>query len=115
MVPFNNNNNNKNNQAASKSLGEAPEIVLAPFTLGIWDEDVDMVSLRNHMTGKIRSIWDCGMEAFIAGDWKLAKEKFQEVLEMTNGEDGPSKNLLEVINKHDSTPPPNWQGFRSLY
>lgn len=102
-------------QNAPKGLGEAPDIVLPPFTPGIWDEDRDMVNLRKHITEQIRDIWNNGIESFIEGDWADARDNFQEVLDKTKGNDGPSKLLLQEINKHNCISPPNWQGYRSLY
>jgi len=96
-------------------MAEAPDIVIAPFNVDIWEDDRDMVNLRRHFKGEIRTTWDKGMEAFVAGDWTMAKEQFHKVLEMSNNKDGPSKLLLQKMHAYDSKAPPNWQGYRSLY
>lgn len=102
-------------QNTPKALGEAPDIVIPPFTPGIWDDDIDMVNLRKHITDQIRNTWNEGIDHFIKGEWAEAKTKFQDVLDVTNGDDGPAILLLKVINQHNCISPPNWKGYRALY
>lgn len=98
-----------------KSLGDAPDIVLPPFTVDIWENDRDIVRLRQHFTPAMRSIWDKGIEAFIAGEWIFASDQFNLVLAMTEQKDGPSKFLLAKIASYNSIAPPDWSGHRCLY
>ena len=95
-------------------MGEAPDIVLPPFTPSVWETDRDMVNLRKHINGQIRAAWNEGIESFIKGEWSNAAEKFQEVLTITNGSDGPSKLLLQEMKNYNWIPPPDWKGYRIL-
>jgi hypothetical protein len=98
-----------------KILGEAPDIVLPPFTVDVWENDRDIVRLRRHFTPAMRVVWDKGIDAFIAGDWMMAKEQFILVLTMTEQKDGPSKLLLSKIESYNCIAPPDWSGHRCLY
>ena len=85
-----------------KILGEAPDIVLPPFTVDVWENDRDIVRLRRHFTPAMRVVWDKGIDAFIAGDWMMAREQFNLVLTMTEQKDGSSLDMTitneEIIN-----------------
>eukprot|EP00957_Ditylum_brightwellii_P128374 9791007-Ditylum_brightwellii.AAC.1 len=89
-------------------MGEAPDIILDDFSVKVWETDEDMVSLRMHLGEECRAVWSHGMDAFIAGDWSTAVVKFNEVLEITNGMDGPSKHILGVMEDFQFTIPENW-------
>jgi hypothetical protein len=91
---------------------EAPTIVVPPYTQQIWTEDADLVDLRHLITDSVRTLWDMGMEAYIAGDWSKAKQIFDETLRLTKGKDGPSKALLAYIAEHDGVAPKSWKGYR---
>lgn len=98
----------------TKHAGDPPNIILPTFTAQIWEEDHDMVQLRDHFTPDMRCLWDCGFDAFVSGDWKLASEKFQDVLHMSSGKDGPSKHLLNIIKDNSFEPPKYWKGYIDL-
>ena len=98
-------------KSADKSK-ESPTITVPPYTQQVWTEDQDLVDLRHMITDPIRTLWDKGIEAYIAGDWATAKEVFEETLRMTKGKDGPSKQLLGYIGEHGNVAPSNWKGYR---
>lgn len=98
----------------SKALGEAPEIILPPFHPTVWDDDMDMVNLRIHFGTEIRSAWDKGIKSFVGGDWSTATNQFREVLNLTDGRDGPSKHLLSRMESHAYKVPVDWKGFTPL-
>ena len=98
----------------SGGIGDAPEIILPPFSVDIWDNDVDLVRLRSHFTDEMRAIWEHAMNSFIKGDWIDSREKIQLVLKKTDGQDGPAKLLLQKITDFNGIPPKGWKGFRPL-
>ena len=109
--------NSEDYQAKSNhtSLGDAPEIILPPYTVGIWTTDEDLVAMRTHMSTEILDTWDGGMHAFIEGDWKKATEMFQNVLNITAGKDGPSKNILRHMEEdYGGKVPMDWRGYRDM-
>jgi hypothetical protein len=103
-----------NQKSNIRPVGEPPEIILPPFTVQVWEEDEDMLHLREHFTADMRSLWDKGFDAYISGDWNTAMKHFQNVLLMSGHKDGPSIHLLNLINEHSCRPPKDWSGFRVL-
>lgn len=103
-----------NQKSNIRPVGEPPEIILPPFTVQVWEEDEDMLHLREHFTADMRSLWDKGFDAYISGDWNTAMKHFQNVLLMSGYKDGPSIHLLNLINEHSCRPPKDWSGFRVL-
>ncbi len=91
---------------------ESPTITVAPYTQQVWVEDEDLIDLRHMITDSIRTLWDKGIAAYIAGDWATAKEVFDETLRLTKGKDGPSKQLLGYMGEHEFKAPENWKGYR---
>jgi len=93
---------------------EAPEIELPPFSVHIWERDEDMIKLRMHIEDSTRKVWNDGIRAFVDGDWGSASSHFNEVLDLTNGEDGPSKHIIEKMAEYDFKVPKDWKGYRIL-
>ena len=97
------------------TLGEAPEIILENFTVKIWETDEDLVAMRSHMNDKIRSTFGNGMKFFVDGDWEEAKREFKVTLVLTNGRDGPSKNILRHMEEdYGGVCPADWKGYRDM-
>ncbi len=101
--------------SVAKVLEEAPEINLSPFDICVWEEDGDMVDLREHITEKFRNHWNIGIEAFVDGDWGKAHDELKHVLALTENKDGPSLQLIERMKESDFRPPSDWLGYRKLY
>jgi len=103
-------------QSNHGSIGDAPEILLEKFTVDIWEKDLDLVAMRSHMNDEIRVVWGQGMGFFIAGDWQAARDKFARILEITNGKDGPTINLLRHMDNdyEGGVPPADWKGYRDM-
>ena len=72
--------------------------------------------MRSHMNDEIRVVWGQGMGFFIAGDWQAARDKFARILEITNGKDGPTINLLRHMDNdyEGGVPPADWKGYRDM-
>jgi len=90
----------------------APTITVTPYTTAIWEEDDDLLELRHRVNDKFRSIWGDGINAYIKGDWRKARDIFHETSKLGGGKDGPSQFLIEVIDHHGGSAPSNWQGYR---
>lgn len=93
---------------------EAPEILLPPFSVNVWEKDEDIINLRSHINDKTKKIWDDGIHAFVNGDWASAITHFNEVLELTGGKDGPSRNIMTKMAEYEFKAPPDWKGYRIL-
>ena len=93
---------------------ETPTIVLAPYTENIWTDDQDLVDAHHLITDVFRSLWSEGMDAFIIGDWTRAHDRFSETFRLSKRKDGPSKRILEFIERHGKAAPEDWKGFVDL-
>jgi len=107
--------NHKAATGSHNSLGDAPVIVLPKYTTDIWKTDEDLIAMRTHMSDEIFELFENGMKEFIKGQWGDAKAYFNNVLKITNDQDGPSKNILRHIEEdYGGEPPPGWQGYRDM-
>lgn len=95
-------------------LGEAPEIVLPKFCIDVWDMDEDVVNLRIHFKEETRKAWELGFKSVIEGDWGAAVSHLNEVLEATDGRDGPSQFLMKKMEKFGFKAPNDWNGYFEL-
>ena len=95
---------------------QAPEIIVTPYTQEIWDDDEDLVDLRHQVNEKFRSIWASGIDAYIKGDWRKARDIFHETMQLAGqiwgGKDGPSQFLIDVIDHEGGSAPSDWPGYR---
>lgn len=89
-----------------------PVIKIQPYTQKVWEEDNEVVQLRNKINDSFRALWKEGIKNYIKGDWPKARDTFHETLKLSNGEDGPSKHLIAVIDEHNGTAPDGWEGYR---
>jgi class 3 adenylate cyclase len=89
-----------------------PVIKIQPYTQKVWEEDNEVVQLRNKINDSFRALWAEGIKNYIKGDWPKARDTFHETLKLSNGEDGPSKHLIAVIDEHNGTAPDGWEGYR---
>ena len=91
-----------------------PKINLpAEYTSYIWEADPDLVETRHLISESFRQQWEKGIQAYIKGDWQKARDIFHETVRLPGGvEDGPSKFLINVIDRHGGTKPTDWAGYR---
>ena len=54
------------------------------------------------------------MNSFVSGDWDSAIGHFNDVMAMTNGKDGPTKQILSKMEAHQNKVPEGWLGYREL-
>jgi class 3 adenylate cyclase len=88
-----------------------PTVVVSRYLESVWETDEDLVRLRHLVNDDFRRLWREGMVAYIKGDWTKAKAVFKETLRSSNGEDGPSKFLVTLIEEHGGMPPRDWEGY----
>ncbi len=100
----------------SEAVGPAatPKIVISKDFPNIWRTDVDVVCARSHFSDKQREAWSWGMTYFEKGQWNLARDHFNIVLEQSGGNDGPSLHLLQRMKEHNYCAPDSWQGYRQI-
>lgn len=92
----------------------APVVTLMPYVEAVWETDEDIVMLRHHITDSFRVVWKEGIASYIKGDWQKARDIFHETLQMSDGQDGPSKFLVGVIDSYGGSAPQDWQGYREV-
>jgi class 3 adenylate cyclase len=89
-----------------------PTVIVSKYLETVWESDVDLVRLRHLVNDDFRKLWKEGMVAYIKGDWTKAVAIFKETLRSSNGEDGPSKFLVNVMEEHGGIAPRDWEGYR---
>ena len=91
-----------------------PTITVPPYTHGCWERDQELILLRHliYENPKFRPLWDTGVAAYLSGDWPTAHHVFNDCLDLTNGLDGPSKFLINIIDGNDGNAPDDWSGYR---
>jgi class 3 adenylate cyclase len=94
------------------------ELLSRTFTTQqLFEQDYNIKYMRINYRPDFYQKWNEGVETYLStiGDWKQAKEIFEETLEAIPGRiDGPSKTLLNFMASHRFKRPPNWEGFREL-
>lgn len=69
---------------------------------------------QSTFSGKQREAWNLGMNAFEAGQWGVAKDYFNCVMDQSGGIDGPSRFLLQKMEELNFCAPDSWQGYRQI-
>lgn len=78
-----------------------------------FETDAGFLGLQNGIHPQFKSTYEEGMEAYLAGDWGLAKRKLEEA-DKLKPDDGPIHTLMEVLEEHHFNAPSSWKGFRPL-
>ena len=55
-----------------------------------------------------------GFQNFVLGDWESAKRIFSNIDKIKGSTDGPSENLLRVMQEFNYKIPAEWEGFHEL-
>mmetsp|Transcript_2693 Transcript_2693/g.4092 ORF Transcript_2693/g.4092 Transcript_2693/m.4092 type:complete len:886 (+) Transcript_2693:79-2736(+) len=87
-----------NNETSSDGLGKLPRITISNNFPDVWNTDEDILQVTSHFTEEMRSTFSEGMDAFSRGDYNNANIYFYQVLDETNGKDGPAQCMLAKIN-----------------
>ena len=89
----------------------------AMSTISVYRNDNDFSDLRRNYNKEFANNWKDAYEAYIAGDWSKAHRLLKDGQEMCP-EDGPTKTLLNVIDRMRVAPgynaPADWEGWRAL-
>jgi class 3 adenylate cyclase len=107
--------NDSENPTVSKAKIDhlaVPVINISPYNQRVWEEDNEVVQLRNKISESFRALWKEGVANYIKGDWPKARDIFHETLKLSGGEDGPSKHLIAVIDENNGRAPDGWEGYR---
>jgi len=96
---------------SNNDLGELPIITITGDFPDIWYDDKDISRVQSHFSSEQRTLWEKGIEAFEEGNWDLAKTGFEQVLQKSDGKDGPSLYLLGKMKEYDFVAPESWQGY----
>ncbi len=73
----------------------------------------DVLKVQASLHPLFRSTWKQGYEAFLRGDWILARKMFAEAARLKPG-DGPAAYLLSVMARFNNEPPAGWDGAHVL-
>lgn len=77
----------------------------------VWKNDIDLVRARSHFSKHQRTIWEAGLQAFVDGEWDVAKTSFEDVLKQSGDTDGPSQLMLGRMRALNYSCPENWHGY----
>ena len=65
----------------------------------VWNTDEDIIQATAHFTDELRHSYETALNAFLADDYEHAKIFFNDVLDASEGKDGPSRFLLSKIDR----------------
>jgi hypothetical protein len=102
-------------EARVQRAKQTPTVVVPKYNEDVWVKDQDIIDLRHRVSDSFRAQWENGINAYMKGDWKRAKEVFVETMRLSKKKDGPSKFLLEIISEHGGSAPADWPGYRADY
>eukprot|EP01029_Cantina_marsupialis_P014745 TRINITY_DN32357_c0_g2_i1.p1 TRINITY_DN32357_c0_g2~~TRINITY_DN32357_c0_g2_i1.p1 ORF type:complete len:893 (+),score=257.11 TRINITY_DN32357_c0_g2_i1:121-2799(+) len=83
---------------------------------GFFKKDSDMVAAQTHISRQFQEQFRQGVNAYLVGNWQRAQEILRLCVNLTPhlGGDGPSKAILDFMEKNSFLPPSNWRGYRKL-
>jgi hypothetical protein len=70
--------------------------------------------LQQHISLDFFDYHHAGVEAYIEGDWPLARRYLERANKLMAGGDEPSRVLLSFMQEHGWTAPDTWQGYREI-
>lgn len=70
-------------------------------------------SLQKSISSEFRHFFAIGIDSYITGEWKKAKDFLLKALE-AKPDDGPAKCIIRVLEARDCQAPPAWSGCRAL-
>jgi hypothetical protein len=105
---------------SKKNLHEPKFLSIAHETSEVFEQDYDLITLRNHVKSEFLSLFQEGLELYLQGDWGTARGFFEKTTLMMKQipffeeGDGPSNTLLRYMEGHGWQAPSSWKGFRPL-
>lgn len=108
-----------NNGVDAELVNEVVFKSAADDAIDVFLEDIDLRMLRSHITPEFKSLFEKGINTYLAGDWAKARDNLEECDKMMRNVsgldgDGPSKTLLSYMEERNWTAPADWAGFRPL-
>jgi class 3 adenylate cyclase len=103
-----------------KVTADALFLTSANDTSDVLRQDYDMKQLRHQFRPEFKATFEEGLDLYLQGDWKEAKEIFLKVNEIIakvptfEKGDGPSNTLLRYMEAHGWQAPASWKGYRPL-
>ncbi|KAL7429177.1 hypothetical protein ACHAXM_001575 [Skeletonema potamos] len=85
------------NDNSSDGLGKLPRIRISNNFPQVWNSDEEIVQARAFFNEQLRSSWEMAMSAYIAGDYENARMNLNDVLDSTDGKDGPAQHMLAKL------------------
>jgi class 3 adenylate cyclase len=98
----------------SGGVQSAPKIVVPPYNVDVWEDDLDLVDLRNRVNDNYRSLWKEVIKFYVAGKWEKAKQMLKITSDLSGGKDGPTNYLQKFIKEQEvnNHAPEGWPGYR---
>ena len=87
----------------------APSDCMAPVD----DITSKLRDLQKSITSEFRHFFAIGIDSYITGEWKKAKDFLLKALE-AKPNDGPSLCILKILEASKCQAPPAWKGCRAL-
>jgi len=91
---------------------EAKKLVGPP----VYENDVDLRLLMCRNNPEFIAMFKKGMTCFFHKEdkWDEARVAFEESLRILRDEDGPTKKLMDIMQKHNYKKPSDWADFRLM-
>jgi class 3 adenylate cyclase len=91
---------------------EAKKLVGPP----VYENDVDLRLLMCRNNPEFIAMFKKGMNCFFHKEdkWDEARTAFEESLRILRDEDGPTKKLMDIMQKHNYKKPSDWADFRLM-
>lgn len=78
-------------------------------------KDQDIVIMRKRFQNDFFREWNAGINSYLRGDWKTAKDRLSKTRHMVIGfEDKPSETILAYMESYNFESPKDWTGVRAL-
>ena len=78
----------------------------------LFQTDNDLIDMRQNIHQVFFDIFQEGFRKFIHGEWKKARNILKQVEAIKRSYDGPTKLIVDFMEKHNFEAPADWQGFR---
>mmetsp|Transcript_51738 Transcript_51738/g.95738 ORF Transcript_51738/g.95738 Transcript_51738/m.95738 type:complete len:309 (-) Transcript_51738:127-1053(-) len=74
----------------------------------------DIIAMRQKFSNEFLYTFGMGYQNYAEGEWQIAQRFLEKAKSLLEIEDGPSKALLEFMDKYSFEAPSNWKGLREL-
>jgi len=74
----------------------------------------DIIAMRRKYNNEFLYTFKMGYQNYAEGEWQVAQRFLEKAMSCLGSEDGPSKALLEYMDKYGFEAPSTWKGSREL-